>query len=148
MRNVGRTQETFAGQCWRNFFKTSLRRFSRSRLSVILRTCRTRDWPLEGALYRLYSQTMIVYLFVHLLLVMRPRQNYVSSLTQLDIFFYKPLFLELYTTGFSVFIVLVYVWRRVCSVGNSHFIPMVPLNVFLLPFHTWNPALTQTDICS
>lgn len=63
------------------FFRTLLRRFSRSRLSVILRTCRTRDWPLEGALYRLYSQTMIVYLFVHLLLVMRPRQNYVSSHT-------------------------------------------------------------------
>lgn len=122
--------------------------FSRSRLSVILRTCRTRDWPLEGALYRLYSQTMIVYLFVHLLLVMRPRQNYVSSHT-VGYLFLQTRFSELYTQlGFLVFIVLVYVWRRVCSVVNSHFIPMVPLNVFLLPFHTWTPALRQTVVCS
>lgn len=103
MRNAGRTQETFAGQCWRNVFRTLLRRFSRSRLSVILRTCRKRDWPLEGALYRLYSQTMIVYLFVHLLLVMRPRQNYVSSHTVGYFFLQTPFFRAVYNWVFSVY---------------------------------------------
>lgn len=105
MRNAGRTQETFAGQCWRNVFRTLLQRFSRLRLSVILRTCRKRNWPLEGAVYRLYSQTMIVYcLFVRLyicLLVLRPRQNDVSSHT-VGYFFQQAPFSELYTTGFSV----------------------------------------------
>lgn len=137
MRNVGWTKETFAGQCWRNVLRTLL-----SRLSVILRMCRKRNWPLEGAVYRLYSQMMIVYCFfcsfVHLLLVMRPRQNDVSSHTVGYFFSTSPFFRAVHNWVFSV-IVLVFAWRCVCSVGNSHFIPMVPLNVFLLPFYTWVP---------
>ncbi len=80
-------------------------RFSRTRLSVILRTCRKRNWPLECAVYRLYSQTMIVYcLFVCLYISCWwwDQDKSIYPLTQLDIFFRQAPSSELYTTGFSV----------------------------------------------
>ncbi len=106
MRNDGRTQETYAGQCWRNVLRTLLQRFSRSRLSVILRTCRKRNWPLEGDVYRLYSQTMIVYcLFVRLYICCWwwDQDKTMYPLTQLDIFFNKPLFQSCTQLGFQCY---------------------------------------------
>lgn len=97
---AGRTQETFAGRCWRNVFRTLLRRFSRSRLSVILRTCRTRDWPLEGALYRLYSQTMIVYLFVHFVAGNETKTKLCILSHSWISFSTNPFFRAVHTTGF------------------------------------------------
>lgn len=81
---------------------------------------------------------LFVCAFVHQLLVMRPRQNYLSSYTVGYFFSTSPFFRAVHNWVFSV-IVLVYAWRCVCSVDNSHFIPMVPLNVFLLPFYTCIP---------
>lgn len=101
-----------------------------------------RDKPLGGAMYRLYSQ-MIVYsfvcLFVHLLLEMRPRQKYVSSHTVWFSLFYETPFLwgTVYTHEFSV-LLCSWVFKSICfCLFSSHFIPMVPLNVFLLPFYIW-----------
>lgn len=73
------------------------------------------------SMYRLYSQ-MIVYLFVclfvHLLLVMRPRQKYVSSHT-VSSFFYETPFLRGTAVHNWIFSVIVLLSVYVCSAHTS-----------------------------